>query len=85
MTLRLHKTMANILKKPVNSANINGKSRTRRLNRGLLSGIGISPHMGALWGLRLWSFFSTFAILFLYLYATLGIMQPESPGENWLA
>jgi hypothetical protein len=63
-------TMANMPKKPINSATINYSSRNRSFHPELLSEEGISPHVRALRSLRLWTFFSTFVILFLH--ATLG-------------
>ena len=59
-------TMANMPKKPINSATIDDSSRKRRFHRELFSEKGISPHVRALWGLRSWTFFSTFAIFFLH-------------------
>jgi hypothetical protein len=52
-----------MLKKSINSADINFDSRKRNFNRQWLR----KAHVTTLWGcgsLRLWTFFSTFASLF---------------------
>jgi hypothetical protein len=57
-------------KKSINSANINFDSRKRNFNPGWLPERCMSPRPGAVWCLRLWNFFDTFAALFQIEYAT---------------
>jgi hypothetical protein len=59
-----------MLKKSINSANINFDSRKRNFSLGRISEKCMSPLPGALRSLRLWIFFSTSASFFQIEYAT---------------
>jgi hypothetical protein len=59
-----------MLKKSINSADINPDSRKRKVNLEWLSERRTSLRPGALRSLRLWTFFSTFASFFKIEYAT---------------
>jgi hypothetical protein len=64
-----------MLKKSINSANINPDSRKRNFNFEWLSEKRTSPRSGAVRSLRLRTFFRTFASLFKIEYATVRLSR----------
>jgi hypothetical protein len=63
-----------MLKKSINSANINFDARKRNFNLEWFPERRMSPRSAAMRSLRLWTFFSTFASLFQIEYATVRII-----------
>jgi hypothetical protein len=64
-----------MLKKSMNSANINLDPRKRNFSLGWISEKCMSPRPGAVRGLRLWTFFSTFVRLPKIEYVTVRLIK----------